>query len=77
MSQVTGFPGGGLRISKTVGIFSGVGNPNSSTQANVIRAGLGSIFLREDIGQIWCCTSAAIPQTTTNAAVNSAWTQIS
>jgi hypothetical protein len=43
----------------------------------VQRAGVGSLYLRTDVGQLWQCTTAYVPQTTTQAFAASVWTQIS
>ncbi len=78
MPQPTGFPGGGLRLSSGCAIFSGVGDPNTSTTPDVIAAGLGSLFLRTDapssVTALYVCTTAGIKPTPTQAQVAAAWT---
>lgn len=61
MSQITGFPGGGIELGKNrVRLLTGVGSPSASLTPDVQSAGAGSIYLRTDVAQIWQCTVAAV-----------------
>jgi hypothetical protein len=57
MSQVTGFLGGGIKLTNATGIFCGVGDPNSSATPDVRTAGNVSLFLRQDVPSLYICTS--------------------
>ncbi len=58
MSQVTGYPGGGLKLTNSTGIFCGTGDPNAGTTApDVARAGNASLFLRQDVPSLYLCIS--------------------
>jgi len=59
MSEVIGYPGGGLRLTSTVGIFCGFGNPNQSSTPDVARAGIASLFLMQDNGSLFICSAGA------------------
>ena len=76
MSQVTGFPGGGVRLSSTVVVLTGKGNPNSSTTPDVQGAGVGSLFLQNDSAALWQCTAAGVYQAGVLVSA-SVWVQIS
>jgi hypothetical protein len=69
-------PTAGVRLSATCAILRGTGSPNSSTVPDVQRAGVGSLFLREDIGEAWICTTAAIPQSTSQSFVAAVWSEL-
>ena len=60
MTQPTGFPGGGLRLSKNIVILTGSGNPNNSATPDVQTAQQGSIFIQEDGPALWFCTTSAV-----------------
>jgi hypothetical protein len=48
MAQIVGWPGGGQQLTKTVFILVGEGDPSASQVEDVLRAGVGSIYLRSD-----------------------------
>jgi hypothetical protein len=48
MSQVFGFPGGGVRFGQGFALLFGVGDPNLSTTPDVTNANVNSIFFRTD-----------------------------
>jgi hypothetical protein len=77
MSQVTGYPGGGITLGKNrVRLLTGVGNPNSSATPDVQSAGIGSLYLQTDVAGIWLCTAdAAFNDGALNTAAT--WTQVS
>jgi len=74
MSQVTGFPGGGVKLSKSVSIFTGAANPNDSTVQEIQLAGLSSLFLQSDVGALWLCTTAGVFDAATQTLTPSVWT---
>jgi hypothetical protein len=64
-----GFPGGGIRLATGCVVLCGFGNPNSSSTPDVIRAGVGSLFLQQDGGgALWVCSASGSP------GVNATWT---
>jgi hypothetical protein len=75
MSQATGFPGGGIRLTNSVMILCGQGAPSASTTPDVQSAGPGSLFLRQDVAQIYLCT-AGPPWANGVLLTASTWTQI-
>jgi hypothetical protein len=76
MAQVTGYPGGGIRLTKSVLILAGVGNPNTSATIDVQAAGSGSLFLRQDGGTLWVCSTGAVRKAGTQPFVAAVWTQL-
>jgi hypothetical protein len=78
MPQITGYPGAGIRLSKSVLILTGSGDPNSSTQVDVMNAGVGSLFLRQDAPDtthaLYVCTAAGIPTTVSQNGTPAVWT---
>ncbi len=78
MSQVTNFPSGGLRLTKSCLILCGLGDPNSSAQVDVQNAGIGSLFLRQDApdssNALYICSTAGIPKTVTENGTPAIWT---
>jgi hypothetical protein len=75
VSQPTGFPGSGVRLSNSVLILCGQGSPNSSTSPDVQSAGPGSLFLRQDTVQMWICATGPT-WTSGTLTTPSVWTQI-
>jgi hypothetical protein len=76
MPQTVGYPGNGVELGKNrVRILTGVGAPSASSTLDVESAGVGSLYLRTDVGQLWQCTAAAV---FTNGVVTTAatWTQL-
>jgi len=59
MSEVIGFPGGGLRLTQSCSILCGFGDPNVSQTPDVQRGGLASLYLRQDTAQLYICSTAA------------------
>lgn len=78
MAAPVGYPGGGLRLTSSVLILAGVGDPNTSATLDVQNAGVGSLFLREDAPDanhaLYICTTAGIPATGPQSAVPAVWT---
>lgn len=78
MPQITGYPGSGIRLSKSVLILCGFGDPNNSAQVDVNNAGVGSLFLRQDAPDtahaLYVCTTAGVPQTVAQNGVPAIWT---
>jgi hypothetical protein len=75
MSQPTGYPGGGVRLSKECVILSGAGSPNASTTPDVAGAQQGSLFLQTDVAGIYLCTASATFQNGLLLTA-STWTQV-
>jgi hypothetical protein len=59
MSQPTGYPGGGVRLSKGCLILSGIGAPSASVTPDVQNSGIGSLYLQTDVAALFICTAAA------------------
>ena len=77
MSQVTGWPGTGLRLSKSVLIFTGLGDPNTSATQDVELAGVGSLFLQTDSATpLWVCVAAGTRDATSGNITNASWTNV-
>jgi hypothetical protein len=77
MSQITGFPGGGIELGKNrVRLLTGIGSPSASTTADVLSAGVGSIYTQTDAAGLFICTAGASFQNGVLLAA-SAWQQIS
>jgi hypothetical protein len=78
MPQITGYPGAGIRLSKSVLILCGFGDPNTSAQVDVQNAGVGSLFLRQDAPDTTHClyvaTTAGIPTTVSQNGTPAVWT---
>jgi hypothetical protein len=78
MGTPIGFPGGGIRLTKSVAVLVGSGDPNLSTQKDVAGAGVGSLFLRTDaptsVTCLYVCVTAGIKRTPTINPVNAVWT---
>jgi hypothetical protein len=76
--QVTGFPGSGIRLSKSCFIFCGFGDPNTSTQVDVQNANVGSLYLRQDGPDtthcLYVCTTSGTAKTVSQNGVPSVWT---
>jgi hypothetical protein len=67
MSQVTGFPGGGVRITNGFSILVGAGDPSTSTTPDVKGCtDLNSVFFRTDATSaaawLYRCSTAAVFQ---------------
>ena len=77
MSQVVGFPGGGIELGKNrVRLLTGAGSPSASNTPDVQSAGVGSLYTQTDAAGVWVCSAAA---TFANGVLLNAasWTQIS
>jgi hypothetical protein len=76
VAQVTGYPGGGIRLGKSVVILTGIGNPNNSSTPDVMGAGLSSLYHQLDAAGLWLCTTGAVTASNSQAGAAAVWTQI-
>jgi hypothetical protein len=76
MSQVVGYPCGGIELGKNrVRLLTGIGAPSASSTADVQSAGVGSIYSQTDAIGLWVCSA---PATFQNGVLLSAavWSQV-
>jgi hypothetical protein len=77
MSQPTGYPGGGVRLGKSILILSGIGSPNASTASGDAQlAGVGSLYTQSDAAGLWLCTAGPSYAAGGVLTTPSAWSQI-
>jgi hypothetical protein len=76
MSQVVA--PGGILLGNGVFIFSGAGDPNARTDADMLVCSLGSLYLRTDVvnssAQLYVLTTAPSPPTGAYVGAPGVWT---